>query len=216
MLMSSHYKKVLIWSSWLRLSHAAIALATLVLLSSGWLIHNSPYLYQPAQMYHYIAAGIFVFGLLLRCVLFLTSSNHESLNGLLPTSQDLKAIKTMLRFYITLGKTPLPHWYAQNPFWKPLYLIIYLAMIIMAFSGAFMPEKTEIAGFFLSSIHQSGSQLIFWFVSLHIAAVILHDYKAQKNDISSIIHGYKLFTIQHSVASPETPVQKISIDSIKS
>ncbi len=219
-MMVNNCKKVLIWSGWFRLSHWSLAVSTLLLMLTGWLMTNSPYLHNPALAYHNIAAGFFVFGLLLRLVLFFSGKNQQTLSALIPAGQDIDAIKAMLRFYITLGKAPLPNWYAQNPLWKPVYLISYLVFILVALSGLLIPSHTEIAGFFPVSIHQFCAEVIFYFCLLHISSIILHDYKAQRYDISAMIHGYKLFNITPDIIKAdaiktEEKIQKININTIK-
>ena len=62
-------KRVLVWSGWLRISHASIGLAVLLLLLTGWLIAESPSLAESALDLHYLASGFLVFGLVVRIVL---------------------------------------------------------------------------------------------------------------------------------------------------
>lgn len=209
------YKKVLIWKGWFRLSHWSLAVSTLVLLTTGWLISSSPYLHDPSQAWHNIAAGLFVFGLLLRITLFLTGTNQERLSALIPGKDDFTAIKAMLLFYLTLGKSPLPGWYAQNPLWKSVYLLFYIVCLFLAISGLMLPGQAHIAGFFLSDIHLFWSHSLFWFCLLHLGAITLHDARAKKYDISAMLHGYKLYLVDRSGSKPEIPVQKITIDSIR-
>ena len=72
-------RRVLIWSGWLRVSHWSIALSTLILLVSGWLIEHSPMRALIALEYHYIAASILIFGLVVRVVIFIKGKEHERL-----------------------------------------------------------------------------------------------------------------------------------------
>jgi hypothetical protein len=55
-----------IWSKWLRLSHWTLALSTLALMATGWLVRHTPSVAQAAADWHYIAGGIFTLGLALR------------------------------------------------------------------------------------------------------------------------------------------------------
>ncbi|HHO59746.1 MAG TPA: cytochrome b/b6 domain-containing protein [Thiotrichales bacterium] len=214
------YRKVPIWNGWLRLSHWSIALSSLALIASGWLVAQSPYLHAPAQATHNIAAGVLVFGLLLRIVLFFTGKNQLALTALVPARAERENMKAMLKFYITLGKAPLPHWYAQNPLWKPLYLLLYVVLIVLAVSGMLLPENTAIAGFFPRAIHRYWAEFVFWFTLLHIASVLLHDYRGETNDISAMVHGNKLFdagrnVIQNGPVKTDSIVQRIDINDIK-
>jgi Ni/Fe-hydrogenase 1 B-type cytochrome subunit len=210
-------KRVLVWGGWLRLSHACAGLSVLVLLFTGWLIAESPSLAESALEVHYLASGFLVFGLVVRIVLMFAGMEHERLHGLFPASSELYAMAGTFRFYISLGRSPMPGWYAQNPLWKPVYLVIYLALIILVISGALMPDVSLMLGFYLPSVHAFWSQLVFWFTVLHIASVVMHDYRNQTTDISAMVNGYRLFLIDSSRTGPvaEKLVQRISIDSLK-
>lgn len=210
-------KRVLVWSGWLRLSHASIGLAALMLLMTGWLIAESPSLADSALDLHYLASSLLIFGLVVRIALLLAGKEHERLPGLFPASSELTAIARTLRFYISLGKSPMPGWYAQNPLWKPLYLVIYLALIILAITGAAMPETSIALGFYLPSVHAFWAQLVLWFTVLHIASVFMHDYRNQTTDISAMVNGYRLFLIDGNQAGPgaDETIQVITLDSLK-
>jgi Ni/Fe-hydrogenase 1 B-type cytochrome subunit len=210
-------KRVPVWSGWLRLSHACVGLAALVLLFTGWLIAESPSLAGSALDLHYLASGFLIFGLVVRIVLMFAGKEHERLPGLFPASSELYAMAKTLRFYISLGKSPMPGWYAQNPLWKPVYLVIYIALIVLVITGAVMPEISLMLGFYLPSVHTFWAQLVFWFTVLHISSVVMHDYSNKTADISAMVNGYRLFLIDSNKAGSvtEKTLQRISIDSLK-
>jgi len=210
-------KRVLVWSGWLRLSHVSIGLAALVLLFTGWLIAESPSLAESALDLHYLASSFLIFGLVVRIVLMFTGKEHERLPGLFPASTELTAMAKTLRFYISLGKSPMPGWYAQNPLWKPVYLIIYLALIVLVITGALMPDVSLMPGFYLPAVHMFWAQFVLWLTAFHIASVIMHDYKNQTTDISAMVNGYRLFLIESKQGGsiPEQMVQHVSIGSLK-
>jgi Ni/Fe-hydrogenase 1 B-type cytochrome subunit len=210
-------KRVLVWSGWLRLGHASIGLATLVLLLTGWLIADSPSLAESALDIHYIASALLIFGLSIRIILMIAGKQHERLASLFPATSELAAMAATLRFYISLGRTPLPGWYAQNPLWKPVYLVVYLALIILAVSGTVIPEATIFIGFYVPSVHAFWAQFMFWFSMLHIASVIMHDYKKQTADISAMVNGYRLFLIEKGRGGNgiDDAVQVITLDSLR-
>ncbi len=210
-------KRVLVWSGWLRTSHACIGLAVLVLLFTGWLIAESPSLSGSALDLHYLASSFLIFGLVVRGLLMFTGREHERLPGLFPASSELYAMAETLRFYVSLGKSPMPGWYAQNPLWKPVYLVIYIALIVLAATGAVMPDVSLMLGFYLPSVHTFWAQLMFWFTVLHTASVVMHDYKNKTTDISAMVNGYRLFLIDSNRAGKvvDEAVQHISIDSLK-
>jgi len=211
------YKRVLVWSGWLRLSHWTIGLATLVLLLTGWLVAESPSLAESSLDLHYLAAGILVPGLMVRVALMLVGQEHERLTALIPASSEFKAGAETLRFYISLGKTPLPHWYAQNPLWKPLYLLSYLVLLVQVASGAVMQHQPVVSGFYLPSVHALLSQALFWFSVLHIAGVSLHDGRGKLSDISAMLSGFRLFSIDRDRLQgvEEESVQLVSLDKLK-
>ena len=210
-------KRVLVWSGWLRISHASIGFAVLLLLFTGWLIAESPSLAESALDLHYLASSFLIFGLVVRIVLMFAGVEHERLPGLFPASSELYAMARTLRFYISLGKAPMPGWYAQNPLWKPVYLVIYLALIVLVITGAAMPEVSLMLGFYLPSVHTFWAQFVFWFTVLHTGSVVMHDYKNKTTDISAMVNGYRLFLVDSNRAGSvaEKLVQRISIDSLK-
>lgn len=211
------FKRVLVWGGWLRLSHACIGLAVLALLLTGWLIAESPSLAELALDLHYLASSFLIFGLVIRIVLMFSGKEHERLPGLFPASTELKAMAKTLRFYISLGRSPLPGWYAQNPLWKPAYLVIYLALVVLVITGALMPDVSLLLGFYIPSVHIFWAQLMFWLSVLHISSVVMHDYKSRTTDISAMVNGYRLFLIESNRAGSVSAglVQHVSLDSLK-
>ena len=209
-------RRVLIWSGWLRASHWAVALSTLVLIFTGLLISYSPMQAEPALEYHYLAVSVLVFGIALRIAIFFRGAEHERLPALFPQPSELKAIKQTLLAYLTLGKQPLPHWYAHNPFWKIIYVIWYLALLLLIASGSIMPDTPVVAGFYLPSVHAFWATVIMWLAGLHLLALIAHDYYAKTTDISAMINGYRLFEVDGQSASNQKgmPVVVKPLDSL--
>jgi len=210
-------KRVLVWSGWLRLSHACIGLAVLVLLFTGWLIAESPSLAESALELHYLVSSLLIFGIVVRIVLMFAGRQHERLPGLFPASSELNAMAKTLRFYISLGKSPMPGWYAHNSLWKPVYFVIYLALVVLVISGAVLPDVSLIMGFYVPSVHVFWARIMLWFSLLHIASVLLHDYRNQTTDISAMVNGYRLFLIKDNKggSGSEDVIQHITIDSLK-
>ena len=83
--MSEQIRRVLVWSGWLRLVHAALALSTLGLLATGWLIAASPTLAADASFVHYLAATVLLAALLLRFFLAVAGKGAERFEQLLKT-----------------------------------------------------------------------------------------------------------------------------------
>ena len=209
-----HFQQHLVWNGWLRLSHWLLALSTLVLLATGALMANSPYLRETAMLYHFIAAAPFVFALLLRLLLlFVSSAPQDRLAALLPTASDLSAIKTLLRFYLSLGRAPLANWYAHNPLWKPFYLLLFMAAIVLALSGLLRMNQSELFSFYTLGWHRFWAQYVLFFCLLHVVAVCLHDYRGRRYDISAMLHGYRLFSLDREAAAKPV-IQAIDIRDI--
>ncbi len=210
-------KRVLIWSGWLRVGHACIGLSVFVLLLSGWLIASSPSLQPGALDLHYLAAAVLVFGLIVRAVLLFTGQAQERWSALIPAGGEAGAVARTLWFYLTLGKAPLPGWYAHNPLWKPVYLAIYFALIILAASGAAMPDVDIVIGFYLPSVHAFWAQFVLWFTVMHIASALMHDYKKQTSDISAMVNGCRVFPDEASgAARPGTGTTRyLPIDTLR-
>ena len=210
------YRRVLVWSGWLRLSHAAIVFAVPVLLLTGWLLAQSPSLAETALDVHYLASSLLVFGCLIRIVLLFAGREHERLQALIPATGELPAMAGTLRFYISMGRSPAHGWYAQNPLWKPVYLLMYLALILLVATGMAMPENDVVFGFYLPSVHLFWAQLLLWLVVFHIASVLLHDYRRGTTDISAMVNGYRLFLLEDNKGETEAgTVQLVSVDSLQ-
>ena len=210
------HKRVLIWSGWARLSHAAITVATFTLLLTGLLIAESPSLAETASEIHYLSASILVFGIMVRLVLMFFSQQHERLSNLFPASNELSAMVQTLRFYFSFGKLQMPHWYAHNPLWKPVYLVVYIALLVMIITGYLMADTDLLFGFYVPSVHTFWAEFLLWFSCLHIVAVILHDYRNGTTDISAMVNGYRLFLYERQEGSvDDEAIQVVNLDSLK-
>jgi len=192
------FKRVLVWRGWLRLSHWSIAAAVLVAGVTGWQLGAGVPVSAALMDVHYYAASLLAFGLALRLVLMFVGREHERLGGLLPNAGEWRAAGAMLRFYLSAGKAPLPRWYAQNPLWKPIYLLVYVVLALQVLTGSLMQDYPIVLRFYLPAVHAFWAQALFWFSVLHIAAVALHDLKGKTADVSAMINGYRLFFIDRS------------------
>jgi Ni/Fe-hydrogenase 1 B-type cytochrome subunit len=194
----SEFKRVLVWSGWLRLSHWSIAAAVLAAGLTGWQLGEGVPASATLVDFHYYAASLLVFGLALRLALMFVGREHERLGGLLPNAGEWRAAGAVLRFYLSAGKAPLPRWYAHNPLWKPLYLLVYVVLALQVATGSLMQDYPIILRFYLPSVHAFWAQVLLWFSVLHVAGVALHDLKGKTADVSAMINGYRLFFIDRS------------------
>jgi len=105
---------VLVWSSWLRLSHWVIAGGVIFQIVSAWALAHD-------------AGQIISMALFLRVILlfFPGSSNWRAF---IPERSQVQAMVQMIKFYLSLARFPLPSWYAHNPLWLPVYPVFYLVL----------------------------------------------------------------------------------------
>lgn len=200
----------------MRAGHACIAVSVPVMLLTGWLIAESPSLHNLALDLHYLGAALLLFGLIVRAVVSFVGREHERLSGLVPAPTERAAIAATLRCYISLGRMPLPGWYAHNPLWKPLYLLIYLALVMLVVTGVAMPDVSIALGFYVPDVHVFWAWVLLWLTLLHIVSSILHDYRKQTADVSAMINGYRVFEVDGARdKSSDAGHQYISIDSLR-
>lgn len=211
----STIKRVRVWSGPLRLAHWLMAFAVLVLLGTGWLLDAVPSAYQALLDYHYLAGYALIAGVLIRLYLLFFGHATETVGALVPRRQQAGAVLDMLRFYVSLGRWRLPAWYAHNPLWQPLYLILLVLLVLQILTGVFADAPYLVAGRSLPGWHALGSVVIATFCGLHIAAAFVHDLKGTGSDVSAIINGHRIFIINPLQAPARPGVQSVSVDSIR-
>jgi len=194
-------RRVPVWSGRLRLSHWLIAVAVVILLATGWLLGKLPEHDAALLDYHHLAGYVLIAGLLLRVWLLFFGRTTETLADLVPRRQQLGAMRDMLRFYLSFGRARLPAWYAHNPFWQPLYLILLVLLAVQIVTGVFADAPYLLAHRTPGEWHRAGAIVIGSITGLHIAAVFLHDLKGTGSDASAMISGQRIFVV--------TPLQQI-------
>jgi Ni/Fe-hydrogenase 1 B-type cytochrome subunit len=204
-----------IWSTWLRLSHWTLALSTLALMATGWLVHHTPSVAQAAADWHYIAGSVFTIALALRIWVLFSDKLMGHWRFLLADLEPKKMLQ-MLKFYLSFGRSTLPRWYAHNPFWLPIYLILFVLMVLVAFTGHLQGSYPVIAGIYLPSLHAGIATLISLFVLGHVIAVFMHDLKGGSDDVSAMINGKRLFEVKPIPIQEISGVHEVSLDSLKS
>lgn len=204
----------LVWSGWHRLAHWLIALSVMVLIATGWLVKSAPSVARSASDYHDMASVGLILGLALRLGLLLFGSRVAHFRALIPTPADLNTIGLTLRFYATMARSPLPKWYAHNPLWAPVYLLVLLALAVLVASGLLMESHPVLLGFYLPSVHDFWATPILVFTGLHIVAVTLHDAKGTASDVSAMINGHRIFQVEDVDGMQAHNVQTVSPDKI--
>ncbi|MCB1925093.1 MAG: cytochrome b/b6 domain-containing protein [Gammaproteobacteria bacterium] len=214
--MAEQIRRVKVWGGWLRLAHWSIALSTLWLAASGWLVAHAPSVAASASELHYVGAGILLFGLGLRLFLGFFGAGAERFEHMLPTASELRGMRDSALFYLTLGKAPLPNWFAHNPLWKPVYLLLLLLLALQALVGWLMPDMPLLWRFYLPHVHQVLATLIVIVVVAHVYSVVLQDAKGAATDISAMINGYRHFNVDRDgLVKPDPAPVMVSLDSLR-
>ena len=194
-----------VWSGRLRMLHWTLAVTTLVLLASGWLL-SAEYTPLAANLRStHVSAGVLLsLALAGRLILLVFGRGTEQVRDfrLIPA-----AMLGMLRFYVTAGRATQPAYYAHNPLWAPLYLLLFATLALQAASGLFWlytgttdPEYYQalpwLFGWTLSEWHHAGYRVIGVFTLSHVLTVGWHDWKGTGAAISAMLSGYKIFIIR--------------------
>ena len=204
--------RTLVWNRKLRAAHRLLALSTLVLIATGWLIPEAPSLINLTSDWHYLAAAVFIAALLLRLWLLSSDRQTAGIAALMPGKLALPAMGQMLRFYITLGKAPLPTCYAHNPLWAPIYLCSILVMLLLVASGLAMEKYPVLFTVYLPDLHSTLASILTIFVVAHVITVFMHDAKGVSSDISAMVNGHRIFVVQKSGNPDAGSIQQVSLD----
>jgi Ni/Fe-hydrogenase 1 B-type cytochrome subunit len=206
---------VLVWSRWLRLTHWSLAISTLGLISTGWLMSHDFVLAQTAGEVHYLFSGLLLTALLFRLYLLFFGKGTDHLKDCEPNGHRLIQAWEVIRFYLTLGKAPLPKWYGHNPLWGPVYLALFLALTLATASGLMLLNEFHLIGVFsLLDLHQLCYQFILMFTLLHLPAVFSHDLSSKSGDISAMINGYRVFDVHDASQEKQSSIQTVSVDTL--
>ena len=213
--MAEQIRRVPVWSGWLRVAHWALAGATLLMLVTGWLIANAPTVAAGAAEVHYLGAAVLVFGLALRLFLGFAGKGAERLEHLVPKPSEMTGLRNSALFYLSLGKAPLPNWYAHNPLWKPIYLVWFALLALSALTGWLMPDTPVVGVFYLPRVHQWMANAVFVVTLVHVYSVVLQDLRGQAADTSAMINGHRYFRVEREgLVKPEVPQVSIRIDDL--
>ncbi len=183
---------VLVWSGWLRLSHWLIAAGILFQITSAWAIGHNNADYTFWLDWHLISGQIILMALALRAVLFFFPGS-SSWRAFIPEKSQLQAMLQMIKFYLSLTRFPLPNWYAHNPLWLPLYLLMFFVLAACLISGLLHDSPKIIFGFTMVKLHSALANMIIIFSIAHIASVFLHDLKGKGAFISAMVNGHRYF-----------------------
>lgn len=212
--MSKKVERRLVWSSWLRISHGLIAISTLALMLTSWLSKHAATLTAASSDYHVMSGTALLLGLLLRMWLLFTDKQSAGVAAMIPTRTSLQGVVPMIKFYLSLGKTPLPGWHSHNPLWLPLYGLLLLLLSMMTVTGFVMGNHPIFAGIYLPSMHSGMAFFIWLLVCGHIISVFMHDAKGNHYDVSAMLNGYRIYLIEDLTSDNTATTQHISIGEI--
>jgi len=210
--MTTEVRRVRVWPGVVRVTHWAMAASLLVLVPTGWLLTTgfvaSDELYELLRhRLHEPAGHVLAFALAVRLVYLVIGGNSVSgWRALVPSGPQLGAIREVLRFYSSLGRTPLPGYYAHNPFWAPLYLVLFALLVTAAATGLALefPFVRSVARVDEPAALALHAQLMEWVAAwcvFHVGTAILHDWRGQGSDTSALISGYRIFAVHRDVAA---------------
>lgn len=202
--MQASIKRLPVWGRWLRVSHWSMALATFILMLTGWLHARAPELIHWVLDAHYYASALLIAAFTIRVYLLFFGSGTDLLESCSLDRHKFIQALAVLRSYLTLGKVPLPKWYAHNPLWGPLYLLLFLFLGVQIISGLLLINHITLLGdVSLRSLHLLGFQVVLGFSLLHILAVFAHDIKGTGSDVSAMISGQRIFIVERQATGTE-------------
>ncbi|MEL0584504.1 MAG: cytochrome b/b6 domain-containing protein [Candidatus Thiodiazotropha sp. (ex. Lucinoma kazani)] len=207
--------RILVWSRGLRLAHWSLALSSIGLLITGWLMNNTNAVATTTTEIHYMLSALLMPALILRLYLLFFGKGTDHLSACEPDLHRLSQAWLVLKFYLTLGKAPLPKWYSHNPFWGPLYLALFFVLALSIFSGFMMLNDVNLIGnLSLHALHHLCYQVLGIFTLLHILSVFSHDLGGSGSDISAMINGQRIFEVEQSSRYHASNGHSVEIDDL--
>ncbi|MCB1864897.1 MAG: cytochrome b/b6 domain-containing protein [Chromatiales bacterium] len=188
---ADRFVRVQVWPASLRLIHWIIAAGLVFQIASAWLVNYAAVDAHHWRDWHLIVGQVLVAALVLRIVVAFRSG-PSSWRALWPGRAQRAAIPAMLRFYLSLGRAPLPNWYAHNPLWAPLYALTWLILGLALISGL-GHDSSPILGMSLAHVHATSAAVLAVITIAHIATVILHDWRGGAASISGMLSGERYF-----------------------
>lgn len=213
--MAEQVRRVAVWSGWLRVTHWVLAGSTLLLMATGWLVAMTPSVAEAASEIHYLGASLLLFALALRLLLGFFGNGPERFEHMLPRESEWQPVKASVLFYLSLGKSSKPNWFAHNPLWKPLYLVLLIALTLSALTGWLMPDMPLVGRLYLPAVHVWLASFIGVLTMAHVYSVVLQDIRGDSADVSAMLNGHRYFSVdREGLVRPEVPQVSIRLDDI--
>lgn len=202
---------VAVWPAAIRATHWLLAAGLVFQLSSGWLggrVVDDPDFWRD---WHVMVGQALLLVLLVRLgLLFGRGTGHW--RAFVPSRQQLAGARQTLVFYLSLGKAPLPNWYAHNPLWQLLYPLVLLLLLLAAVSGLLHDAPYLFAGASPARVHGLAAGLLAILAVAHVAAVFLHDLRAKGAFVSAMINGHRYFHVSIQPGAVHPPAGGQSVD----
>ncbi len=188
-----------------RITHWLIAAGVIFQLVSAWLVQNANVDVLAWADWHVMIGQALILPILFRVyLLIIPGSGHWRL--LIPTREQRHVLIQTLRFYASLGRLPCPDWYAYNPLWQPVYLLMTFVLLLTTLTG--FVSGVSLA---MSAYHALLASIVFYFALAHVFFVILHDARGNGAQISAMLNGYKYF---HAGEVEQNNKNEVSVQSI--
>ena len=199
----SRVQRVPVWSGRLRLLHWLLAAAVLFMLATGFLLGADLLPFDRRRILDvHVNMGYVAFSLVvLRLLLLVGGARTDHWRDLVAIPRQGAGITAMLRFYLTLGRAPMPVYYGHNPLWGPLYLLLLGLLVAQSLTG--------IAGG--GPWHALGYGVILLLVAAHLVAVLLHDWRGTAAEISAMVNGSKVFVVEPPAAHEAPPGDSVQV-----
>ena len=211
LIMAHTIHRVAIYSSAQRITHGLLSVGILFEIASAWLVQHADVDILAWSDWHSMVGQVLVIVFAFRLLLFFVDgSGHWRL--FIPTREQRHIIVQTLKFYASLGRSECPNWFAFNPLWQPIYLFMYLLLLLVMISGLASGNYWFLAGASISEWHTIIAYTLFYLILAHIFFVVLHDSKGQGTHISAILNGYKYFEGKEAKLPPDP--KSVSLDSI--
>jgi Ni/Fe-hydrogenase 1 B-type cytochrome subunit len=204
--MSGNIQQVAIFSSTQRITHWLIAAGVIFELISAWLVQNADVDIIAWSEWHVMIGQALTLPLLLRVYLLLVRGPTHW-RGFMPTRGQRHLLLETLKFYASLGRLPCPDWYAYNPVWQPIYLLIIAVLAATTATGFAMGSGPGVLNW-----HSTLAAIILYFTLAHIFFSVLHDIKGNGAQISAMLNGNKYFHTKQATTQI-TKENSVSLDS---
>jgi Ni/Fe-hydrogenase 1 B-type cytochrome subunit len=196
---------VLVWSGWVRLTHGLIAAGVLFLLVSAWALQQGVVDPEFWRDWHMIVGQLVLVAVVGRVILLFLLPGTANWRAFLPDKAQWAGMKQMALFYLSFARFPLPNWYGHTPFWRVIYPLFWLVLLVCAVTGLFYNAPYQFLGMSMFGLHGGLASLILGFTVAHVVAVVLHDLKGKGASISGMINGYRYFHVETPAAGVKPP-----------